>query len=121
MLQKRGKDWLLESAGVFTVGAVAVISFITIDDPGSRWVALGVNLAFGVLHLFHHNIRLPFYFAIQTVLAISLGLLQPNTFAAGLLFFVLSAEAMTALPVRQGVLWIGIFIIATYFTFGLVI
>lgn len=121
MLQKRGKDWLPEFAGVFTVGAVAVISFITIDDPGSRWVALGINLAFGALHLFHHNIRLPFYFAIQTVLAISLGVLQPTTFAAGLLFFVLSAEAMTALPVRQGVLWIGVFTLATYFNFGLAI
>ncbi|MBI3244524.1 MAG: sensor histidine kinase [Chloroflexi bacterium] len=120
MPQKHSKDWLLEFAGLFTVGAVAVISFVTIENNSTRWIALGLTLAFGALFLFHHSIRVHFYFALQTTLAVSLILLQPNTFAAGVLFFVLSAEAMTVLPLRQATLWISIFTVATYFNFAFV-
>ena len=121
MPPKHSKDWLLEFAGLFTVGAVAVIAFATIEDNSARWIALGLTLAFGALLLFHHNIRVHFYFALQTALAVSLILFQPNTFAAGILFFVLSAEAMTILPLRQATLWISIFTVATYFNFAFVV
>ncbi len=121
MPKKHNQNWLLDFAGLFTVGAVAVISFATIESNSARWIALGITLAFGALFLFHHTLKLQFYFAIQTALAVSLSLLQPNTFASGVLFFVLSAEAMTALQLRQAALWIGIFTVATYFNFAFVV
>lgn len=108
---------LLDLAGLFTVAVVGLISFISIDDPQRRWLALGLTLAFATLDVVFHSgtkIRGTWpYFAAQTLLTIGLFLLGPDQFAAPILFFVLSAEAMVALPLRQAALWIGIFILVT--------
>ena len=123
MPQKQSKDWLLEFAGLFTIGAVAVISFVSLDDPRARWIALGITLAFAALHLFQNHegetFKLYLYFAIQTALAVSLIVLQPNAFASGILFFVLSATAMVCLPTPPALFWIGVFAVVTYFNFTL--
>jgi len=108
---------LLDLAGLFTIAVVGLISFISIDDPQARWIALGLILAFGALDvIFHSGSKMrgawP-YFAAQTLLAIGLFALGPDQFAAPILFFVLSAEAMVALPLRQAALWLGIFILVT--------
>ncbi len=123
MPQKHSRDWLLEFAGVFTVGAVAVISFVSLDDIRARWIALGITLAFAALHLFQNHesetFKLHLYLAVQTALAVSLIVLQPNAFASGILFFVLSATVMVCLPTRPALLWIGVFAVVTYFNFVL--
>ena len=123
MPQKQSRDWLVEFAGLFTIGGVAVISFVSIDDNRARWVALGITLAFAALHLFQNHegetLKLHLYLATQTALAISLIVLQPNVFASGILFFVLSATVMVCLPTRPALLWIGVFAVITYFNFAL--
>ncbi|MBL8056220.1 MAG: hypothetical protein JNK29_05950, partial [Anaerolineales bacterium] len=40
---------LIDLTGVFTVAAVAVISFISIDDVAARWTSLTLMLAFAGL------------------------------------------------------------------------
>lgn len=113
---------LMDLAGLFTVGAVAVISFVSIDNPAGRWMALGFCLAFAALQLFHsygaQELAKHGYFALQTVLAVGLILAKPNAFAAPILFFVLSAEVMTSLPLRRGLAWIGVFLAITYLEAG---
>jgi signal transduction histidine kinase len=117
MSQKHSRNWLLDFAGWFTIGAVAVISFATIDDAGGRWVAVGLALAFGALDFFCSNILhgrfVHLFFAAQTALTIGLMLLKANFFAAPVLFFILSAQAMIFLPLRQAALWIGVFVLIT--------
>jgi signal transduction histidine kinase len=108
---------LLDLAGLFTIAVVGLISFISIDDPQSRWIALGLILAFAALDvIFGGGSKLRrgwVYFAAQTALVGGLFLLGPDQFAAPILFFVLSAEAMVALTLRQAALWLGIFILVT--------
>ena len=115
---RRLKFGVMDLAGVFTVGAVAVISFVSIDDPAARWAAVGLCLAFAGLLLYHpHNAGEPLlhgYFATQTLLAIGLLLTQPNAFAAPILFFILSAEVMVTLPVARGLTWIGGILVITF-------
>ena len=114
---------LMDLAGLFTVGAVAIISFVSIDAPAVRWVAAGLCLAFAALLLYHpHDAREPVrhgYFAAQTALAVGLLTTQPNAFAAPILFFVLSAEVMVTLPTARGLAWIGAFLAITYFNAAL--
>lgn len=110
---------LLDLAGVFTVAAVAVISFVSIDDVTARWISLALLLAFAGLLVFHpHHVTSLLvpqaYFAAQTLLAIGLLFLQPNAFAAPILFFILSAEVMVTLATRPALLWILSFLVITY-------
>ncbi len=110
---------LIDLAGVFTVAAVAVISFVSIDDGTARWTSLALLLAFAGLLVFHpHEITSPLvpqaYFLAQTLLAIGVLWLRPNAFAAPILFFVLSAEVMVTLVTRQALLWILAFLVITY-------
>lgn len=110
---------LLDLAGVFTVAAVAVISFVSIDDPTARWISLALLLAFAGLLVFHPRhvtsvLILQAYFAAQTLLAVGLLFLQPNAFAAPILFFILSAEVMVTLATRPALLWILGFLAITY-------
>lgn len=110
---------LIDLTGVFTVAAVAVISFISIDDVAARWTSLTLMLAFAGLLVFHppsapSSLVPQIYFAAQTLLAIGLLWLQPNAFAAPILFFVLSAEVMVTLATRPALIWIVVFLVITY-------
>ena len=108
---------LRDIAGLFTIGAVALISYLSIEDPGARWIALGIALAFaGLLFFCPRSLGLAgfhVYLAAQTALVIALMLLRPSTFSAPILFFILSAEAMVTLPLRQAMLWIVAFVAIT--------
>ncbi len=114
---------LLDFAGIFTVGAVAILSYLSIEAPAGRWAAVGLTLAFAALLFFHphhepqadgFSLSSQAYFAAQTALTIALILLQPRSlYSAPILFFVLSAEAMVALPMRQAAAWIGVFLLVT--------
>jgi signal transduction histidine kinase len=109
---------LLDLSGLFTIAVVGLISFISIDDPGARWVALGFVLAFGVLDIIYHSgkaLKRPhIYFAAQTALVVGLFLTRPDAFAAPILFFVLSAEVMTVFQDRRhAAAWLGVFILVT--------
>lgn len=115
---QKSKIRLLDLSGLFTIAVVGLISFISIDDPGARWVALGFVLAFAVLDVvFHSGERLQqphFYFAAQTLLVVGLFMARPDQFAAPILFFVLSAEAMIVFKDRRNAaIWLVIFILVT--------
>ena len=109
---------LLDLSGLFTVAVVGLISFISIDDPSARWVALGFVLAFAVVDIVFHSgkaLRSPhLYFAVQTALVAGLFLTRPDQFAAPILFFVLSAEVMSIFKDRRhAAAWLIIFIVVT--------
>lgn len=112
------EDLLMNLAGWLTVLAVLIITWLSVDDPTARWLGTGFCLAFGLMDfmpLFSGNKRQrSLYLLIETLLTIGLFLMRPNSFAAPVLFFVLSAKAMMMVPVRQGLLWIAGFAAVTF-------
>jgi signal transduction histidine kinase len=108
---------LLDASGWFTIAVVAIISFVSIDEPASQWLAVGLCLAFAGLEIFWEGpLRLRYihvYFAVQTALVVALFTLKPNAFAAPILFFILSAQVMVGLPLNLAALWIIVFTLAT--------
>jgi signal transduction histidine kinase len=108
---------LLDLSGYFTIAVVAVLSFISIDDPGGRWIAVGMTAAFAAVNFFfEHTLGSRYanaFFATQTLLAVGLMAQQPNTFVAPILFFILSAQVTVDLPLRPAMLWLGVFILIT--------
>jgi signal transduction histidine kinase len=114
---RRLSQTMLDATGWFTIGVVAILSYVTIDDPANRWVGVGLCLAVAVLDFFweerlrHRYIH--FYFAAQVGLIIALFSIQIDTFVAPILFFILSAQAIVSLPGRWAAVWIGVFILVT--------
>jgi signal transduction histidine kinase len=113
----RFAERLLNLTGWFTIGVVAIISFVSIDDPAARWVAVGLCLAFVMMDCFFpRRLRPGFehvFFAVGTLLTVGLMALKTNSFVAPILFFILSAEVMVNLPLRQAWLWIVVFVVIT--------
>ena len=85
------------------------------NDLEWRWVAAGLILVFAWLAATCHwpiarLWRYPhFYLALQTGLVAALLLLPPHVEPWGILYFLLSAQAMLMFPQRIGFLWIGVF------------
>lgn len=108
---------LLDAAGLFTVVVVAIISYVTIDEPTRQWVAVSLCLAFVVVSYVwekpHQHKYIHYYFAAQTLIVTALYSLGADTFVAPILFFILSAQAMVGLPLRAAALWIGVFVLIT--------
>lgn len=115
---------LAELAAWITVAAVALISWVSIDDPVRRALALGFCLAFGIVQVttsfWYSHKHGHVYLAIQTAITTALFPLGTNAFAAPILFFVLSSYAMTFKPVHRGLVWIGVFALITIVGFGLI-
>jgi signal transduction histidine kinase len=114
----RGNNLLMSLAGWLTVLAVTLITWITIDDPGARWLGTGLCLAFGLMDFVpffwqseRHGML---YLLIETLIAAGLFLTGPNAFAAPVLFFVLSSKAMMIVPARQGLMWIAAFSVMVF-------
>jgi len=109
---------LMNLAGWLTVLAVMLISWISIDDPVARWLGTGLCLAFGLMDfvpMFWQSARnVTFYLLIESLITAGLFLTGPNSFAAPVLFFVLSSKAMMMVPARIGLLWIAAFGVITY-------
>ncbi len=115
---------LADLAAWITVAAVALISWVSIDDPVRRIAAVGLCLSFvgvqvGTTFWFSRTHK-DVYLAVQTAITTALFPLGINSFAAPILFFVLSSYAMTLKPVRRGVAWIAIFAVITFVGFGLI-
>lgn len=111
-------DLFMYFAGWLTVLAVAIVSWLTIQEPVARWVGTGLCLAFGLTDIVPmiwpkaHN---HFYYILAgTIITIGVFFTGPNTFAAPILFFVLSSKAMMMVPAREGLLWIAAFAVITY-------
>jgi signal transduction histidine kinase len=121
---KNLNELLADLAAWITVAAVALISWVSIDDPVRRIAALGLCLSFvavqAVTTFWFSRKYEDLYLAIQTAITTALFPLGINSFAAPILFFVLSSYAMTLKPVRRGVVWIAIFALITFVGFGLI-
>ncbi len=88
-------------------------------DP-NRWAILGLLLTIVALFILHDRrvfsggpLLTHLYLAVQTLLIVVLAFLGPNVFAAGILLFMLSAEAAGNFPWRIALAWVGIFTLLT--------
>ncbi len=109
---------LMNLASWVTVLAVTLITWISIDDPVARWLGTGLSLAFGLMDfvpMFWQNVRnATLYLLLESLICAGLFMTGPNSFAAPVLFFVLSSKAMMMVPARTGLLWIAAFGVITY-------
>lgn len=114
---------LAEIAALITIGAVALISWVSIDVAFNRYLALGLCLLFLtvqiVVSLWFPALDRNIYLGIQTLITAALFPLGMQAFGAPILFFVLSSYAMTLKPIRLGIVWIVIFAVLTFVLFGL--
>ncbi len=110
----RNRGWL-DMAGLLALMAVTFFVFATYE-PGSwlRWPALLVLLLF--IPLLNVDDDPPFdprrehlRLAIATALTIVLFLLQAHLGGIIVLYFIMSAHALIALPGRQGMFWVVLF------------
>jgi signal transduction histidine kinase len=111
---------LLDSVAYLTIAGVGLVSWFTLDDTGKRWMALGLVVLFGLVNVYYESrsgrVQPHVYFAIQTGVTSALLLIDPGGFLFNVFFFILSAQAMVTLPVRQGLVWIGLFSLITAVT-----
>ncbi len=110
----RNRNWL-DMAGLLALMAVTFFVFATYE-PGNwlRWPALLVLLLF--IPLLSLDDEPPFdprrehlRLAIATALTIVLFLLQAHLGGIIVLYFIMSAHALIALPGRQGMFWVVLF------------
>lgn len=112
---------LLESAGFFTLLAVGVMGVLSLETAASRWIAIGLLLAFTAVEIFVRD-RFPMVFApIQLVVILGLLALSVETSFSTfiLLFFILSADVVMVLPIRTALMWIAVFSGVVMVVFGL--
>ena len=113
----RHRTVLLYSVFYFALAGVAArgLEIYFSNDLEWRWVATPLVLSFGLLAATCHwpirwLWRFPhFYLAVQTGLVLALLLLPPRIDVWGILYFLLSAQAMILFRQRIGFSWITIF------------
>ena len=113
----RHRTVLLYSMFYFAFAGVAArgLEVYFSNDLEWRWVAIPLVLSFGLLAAICHwpirwLWRFPhFYLAVQTALVLTLLLLPPRIDVWGILYFLLSAQAMIMFRQRIGFAWITIF------------
>ena len=104
--------WLFRAIYAY-VAILAVVTFLSADNPVERWLGLGLMLAFAVALSRTPRPDAPewqahLYLGIQTLIVLGLIIfLWPNFF----LFYILSVQAMILLPPRRGLIWMVGFIV----------
>ena len=114
----RGENWLFRIFGYGLLIAAVVVGFDRAPTAAARWTSLGLSVAFGLVMLAIPTREAPrwaahLYLGVQCTLTTVLLFIHPDWTVFTLLFVVLSAQAMLLLPVRQGVSWIGFFVVIT--------
>ena len=114
----RGENWLFRILGYGVLVAAVAIGFDRAPTVAVRWAVVGLSVAFGLVMLAIPTRAAPpwiahLYLGVQCALTTVLLFIHPDWTVFTLLFIVLSAQAMLLLPVRQGVIWIGIFAVIT--------
>jgi signal transduction histidine kinase len=103
---------LLNIASYLTVATIAIVGWFAVG-PESRWVMLGLILAFVIGNLYYDTDfgrrHVDFYLAVQTVIVFALQQLGAEESLFNVLYFVLSAQAMVCLPPRRAAGWILVF------------
>ncbi len=110
------------AVGYLTLIAVALLGFNLLDPGMPRAVGLGLLIMFGVAFAIapHEEARtwkLHLYFIVQATIVTALIGLHPQWGVFPMLFFILSAQAMSVFPERIGFQWVGIFTLATGIAF----
>jgi signal transduction histidine kinase len=111
---------LLNVTGYLTVAAVAAAGITNMQPGPGRWAALGILIVFGCFISRYPDLkdgstsrRAHVYLAVQTALIVALFVLEqanyPATLYFSILFFILSAVATLALPLKTAALWILVF------------
>ncbi len=100
--------------------AVGLLGWFTLLQGTTRYAAGGLWLLFGgvLLWMARKGTYGPRYFALQTVLVMSLLLLAPVWSPFPILFFLLSAQASLVFPSRQAWKWVALFALLTAGVFG---
>jgi signal transduction histidine kinase len=104
--------WLFRAIYAY-VAILAVVTFLSADNPVQRWLGLGLMLAFAAALSRTPRSDAPewqahLYLGVQTLIVVGLIiLLWPNFF----LFYILSVQAMILLPPRRGLIWMVGFIV----------
>lgn len=108
----------LNQVGYITLLVVGLVGLAGMPEGGSRILAflllalIGIIMyKFGDLHTPSTDVR--FYFGVQTLLVAGLLLMKGSWGMFPILYFMLSAQAMIAMPVRQGIGWIILFALIT--------
>ncbi|MBT3338203.1 MAG: sensor histidine kinase [Anaerolineae bacterium] len=110
-------------SSVLTALAVAIPSLFDYFKEAHeyRWIALGLYFIFAFFAavrqyaLVQSPLPSRLYLGIQTIIVVSLLALPPHHQYVIILFFILSAEATTLQPNRNGYLWIFLFVFITTF------
>lgn len=105
---------ILNIASYITLITFALPTFLQWDDLAHPWWFAFLAATFGVGLVIHqytvaNQLISHMYLGCQTAVIGGLVLVMPNGFEAGILFFILSAQAMLSLPTRQAVVWLGVF------------
>ncbi len=104
--------WLFRAIYAY-VAILAMVTFLSADNPVQRWLGLGLMLAFALALSRTPRSDAPewqahLYLGVQTLIVLGLIiLLWPNFF----LFYILSVQAMILLPPRRGLVWMVGFVI----------
>jgi signal transduction histidine kinase len=104
--------------GYLTVIGIAILGIYSLDTGVLRSIALGLMVIFGVLFASSARfekpiLRLRAYYCIQIVIVSVLVMLQQDTIAFLMLFFVLCAQSMLNFPQREGYLWVAAISVVT--------
>jgi signal transduction histidine kinase len=114
----RGENWLFRILGYGVLIAAVAIGFDRAPSVAVRWTSVGLSVVFGLVMLTIPTRAAPrwaahLYLGVQCALGTVVLFIHPDWTAFTLLFIVLSAQAMLLLPMRQGVIWIGVLVVIT--------
>lgn len=118
MLKRPLGALLLETVGYLTLIAVGIIGVISLKDATSRWLAIGLLVGFAAVDIYFewytNGERPHLYMAAETIIVLGLLALSSSGYSYfGILFFILSANAVMSMPIRQAMLWIVLFGVIT--------
>ncbi|MBN1660963.1 MAG: sensor histidine kinase [Anaerolineae bacterium] len=120
----RRQDRMLTLVAYAALLAVASAGVATAPTPMARWGVAGVCLAFGLvlarIPSAHASARIiHLYLLVQALLVVAAMALHPDWTVFGVLYFILSAQAMILLPAARGILWLAFFLLIVTI-FGLI-
>jgi hypothetical protein len=105
---------LFNTAVYVTLTVTAVVSIIVFPTNPTRIASVVLCLAYGLVYQQGYSaITTPrqatLYFALQTLIVVGLLVLNQSSDIFGLLFFILSFQAVLVMPNRMAILWIVLF------------
>lgn len=113
--------WLINFAAYIVITVVSLQVMQDLTSTSTRIWAGAFFILFTLvltsfLRLLRHIKILHLYFSIQTCITLAIYFLAPQgTLEVQTLYFILSAQAMLALPYKKGLYWLVVFTLLTFF------